>query len=135
MDAVVLTVGRLSDTDATRIVASLTKPGSEFQDEVRNRSGSTTKIAIIRDFASPIVAWSATHLWRGMQTLEGFTGEPFRRRGLARLGAAMLVANGDIDTSRTVAVFAPFCVEIARSVGCRDVRLFERRGDDWVENS
>jgi len=135
MDAVVLTVGRLSDSDAGVIVNSMTNPGSEFHEEVKNREGSTTPIAIIRDAASPIAAWAATHEWRGMQTIEGFTREPFRRRGLARAATSLLAAAGCIDTQETVAVFAPYCVEIARSVGCRDVRLFERRGTDWIENS
>lgn len=137
MDAVTLTVSGLSDCDASLIVTSLTKDGSEFQMEVLNRkvTRSVTPIAIIRDGGERILAWSATHEWRGMQTLEGFTREPFRRRGLARLAAAMLVADERIDTSRTVAVFSPACIEIARSVGCRDVRLYERHGDDWKENS
>ena len=135
MDAVVLTVGRLSESDASVIVNSMTHPGSEFQDEVKNREGSDTPIAIIRDAAATIAAWAATHEWRGMQTIEGFTREPFRRRGLARAATSLLAAAGHLDTEKTTAVFAPYCVEIARSVGCRDVRLFERRGVDWVENS
>jgi hypothetical protein len=47
----------------------------------------------------------------------------------------MLVADGSINPQLPLAVFAPYCVTIARSVGCRDVRLFERHGDDWFENS
>jgi hypothetical protein len=135
MDAVVITVGRLSDSDASVIASSMTRPGSEFQEEVKSREGSTTPIAIIRDAGDPVVAWAATHDWRGMQTLEGYTKEPFRRRGLARAAASLLAAAGHIDSQRTTAVFAPYCVEIARSVGCRDVRLFERRGGEWLENS
>ena len=134
MDAVTLTVGRLSTRDAAIIASSMTKAGSEFQQEVL-AGKSKTPIAIIRDMHSPIIAWTATHEWDGMQTIEGFTSETYRRRGLARLGAAMLVAEGSIDTNKTTAVFAPYCVEIARSVGCRDVRLYERHGDGWVENS
>lgn len=130
-----LTVGRLSDSDAGVIVNSMTKPGSEFQEEVKRREGSETPIAILRDGPDPIVSWAATHEWRGMQTLEGFTKEHYRRRGLARAAASLLAAAGHIETQKTTAVFAPHCVEIARSVGCRSVRLFERRGNDWVENS
>jgi len=128
-----MTVKTLSATDAMIIASSMTKSGSEFQAEVLERK-SSTPVAIVRD-ETPIVSWAATHTWRGVQTLEGFTREPSRRRGLARVAASMLVAAGHIDTSRTVAVFAPHCVEIARSAGCRDVRLFERRGEDWIENS
>jgi hypothetical protein len=135
MEAITTAVGRLSDLDARAIVASLTKHGSEFQREVQSRLGSTTPIAIVRDGSWRIVAWAATHEWRSWQTLEGFTLESHRRRGIARLAAAMLVADGSINPQLPLAVFAPYCVTIARSVGCRDVRLFERHGDDWFENS
>lgn len=135
MEAITTTVARLAHLDRLEIVKGLTKPGSEFQQEVLSQGESQTPIAIIRDGSWRIVSWAATHEWRSMQTLEGFTLEPHRRRGLARVAAAMLVANGSINPQLPVAVFAPHCVEIARSVGCREVRLFERRGDDWVENS
>lgn len=135
MDAVVLTVERLSDSDARVIVNSMTKPGSEFQEEVKSREGRTTPIAILRDGSETIVSWAATHEWKGMQTIEGFTKDHYRRRGLARAAASLLAAAGHLDTNKTTAVFAPPCVEIARSVGCRSVRLFERRGGEWVENS
>lgn len=135
MEAITTTVGRLSDLDASTIVGSLTKHGSEFQREVQSRHGSATPIAIVRDGSWRIVSWAATHEWRSMQTLEGFTLDSHRRRGLARVAAAMLVADGSINQHLPLAVFAPYCVEIARSVGCRDVRLYERRGDDWFENS
>jgi hypothetical protein len=134
MDAVTLTVRTISDRDADIIASRLTRPGSEFQQEVLGRT-TKTPIAIVRDGSESVVAWAATHQWRGMQTIEGFTAETARRKGLSRLAAAMLVADGSIDTSKTVCVFSPLCIAIARSVGCRDVRLFERRGDDWFETS
>ena len=70
-----------------------------------------------------------------MQTLEGFTDPYYRRRGLARAAASLLVAEGSIDPIDTVAVFSPQCVSIATALGCRDVRLFERQGQEWVQNS
>lgn len=135
MEAITSTVERLSDLDAREIVNGLTRPGSEFQQELLSRGNSKTQIAIVRNGSWRIASWAATHDWRGLQTLEGFTVEPERRKGLARVAAAMLVAGGAIDPTRAVAVFSPHCVEIARSVGCRDVRFFERRGDEWIENS
>jgi hypothetical protein len=135
MEAITTTVGMLADLDARAIVAGLTKHGSEFQREVQSRHGSTTPIAIVRDGSWRIVSWAATHEWRSQQTLEGFTLDSYRRRGLSRVAAAMLVADGSINPQLPLAVFAPYCVEIARSVGCRDVRLYERRGDDWFLNS
>jgi hypothetical protein len=134
MDAITTTVATLGNLDADLIVSALTKSGSEFQKEVIARN-TKTPIAIVRDGGCRIVAWAATHEWRGMQTIEGFTAESHRRRGIATLAAAMLVASGSIDTTRPVAIFSPHCIEIAMSVGCRDVRLFERHGDEWIENS
>ena len=134
LDAVTTTVVRLSDLDAQCIVSHLTRPGSEFQAEVLARK-SDTPVAIVRTHEERIAAWAATHYWRGMQTLEGFTSLGARRRGMARVAAAMLVAEGHIDPYRTLAVFSPLCVSLASSVGCRDVRLYQRHGDDWIENS
>lgn len=135
MEAITTTVGALADYDAAVIVESLTRTGSEFQQEVASRNGSRTPIVIVRDGSWRIVSWAASHVWRGMQTLEGFTLEAYRRRGIARACAAMLVADGSLDTRRPLAVFAPYCVEIAKSVGFREIRLFEFRDGDWFENS
>lgn len=134
MEAFTTTVGRLSPLDAECIIARLTKPGSEFQQEVTARK-SNTPVAIVRTRETRIAAWAASHSWRGMQTLEGFTDQTLRLRGMARVAACMLVAEGHIDPQETTAVFSPSCVPIATAAGCRDVRLFERRGDDWVQNS
>jgi hypothetical protein len=67
------------------------------------------------------------------KTLECFTRDDLRRRGLARVAASLLVASGVINPRECVAVFEPMCVSLARSVGCREVRLFELSGGDWVE--
>lgn len=134
MDALTTTVATLGNLDADLIVSALTKSGSEFQKEVVERK-TKTPIAIVRDGGCRIVAWAATHEWKGFQTIEGFTAESHRRRGIATAAAALLVANGSIDTTRPVAIFSPHCIEIALSVGCRDVHLFERHGDEWIENS
>jgi hypothetical protein len=122
----------LSNDDAEQIVSALTKPGSEFQDEVR-KGESDTHVALVRS-GGRVYSWAATHQWDGMQTLEGFTAEEFRRGGMARLAAAALIADRSIVAALPTAVFAPYCVPVAKSVGCRDVRLFQR--DDiggWVE--
>ena len=81
MDAVTLTVGAISDRDAEIIASRLTRPGSEFQREVLGRA-TKTPIAIVRAGSESVVAWAATHQWRGMQTIEGFTAETARRKGL-----------------------------------------------------
>lgn len=132
MQAHVTTVQDLEEDDAACILLRLTKPGSEFQQEVKEGK-STTPIVVVWDGA--VVAWAATHNWRGLQTLEAFTDQEFRRRGIATVAASMLIATGHIERANPVAVFSPLCVSIAATLGCRDVRLFERRGDDWVQNS
>lgn len=134
MEALTTSVAKLSPLDADCIITSLTHPGSEFQAEVKEKT-SNTPVAIIRTSQERIAAWTATHCWRGMQTLEGFTSPHCRRRGFATAAASLLIAGGYIDRLKTLAVFSPQCVPIATALGCRDVRLFERQGSDWVENS
>lgn len=134
MQAFTTTVGQLSLIDADCIITRLTRPKSEFQIEVTEKT-SDTPVAIVRTDQERLLAWTATHFWRGMQTLEGFTDPYYRRRGLARAAASLLIAEGSIDPRETVAVFSPQCVSIATALGCRDVRLFERRGKEWVQNS
>lgn len=134
MQAFTTTVAKLSLLDADCIVTRLTNTGSEFQFEVKEKT-SETPVAIVRTEQDRVAAWTATHYWRGMQTLEGFTDPSCRRRGLARAAASLLIADGAINPRETLAVFSPQCVSIATALGCRDVRLFERRGKDWVQNS
>jgi hypothetical protein len=134
MQAFTTTVAKLSLIDADCIATRLTNPKSEFQAEVTEKT-SSTPVAIVRTDQERVAAWTATHYWRGMQTLEGFTDPSCRRRGLARAAASLLVADGSIDPRETLAVFSPQCVSIAAALGCRDVRLFERRGKEWVQNS
>lgn len=135
MNAKTTVVGKLTPYEAWEIVSSLTKPGSDFQNEVKNREGSTTPIAMVFDESWTIVSWAATHFWNGQQTLEGFTRSDFRNRGVMRAAASLLVADGLVDTSAPIAVFSPACISVASSVGCRRVRLYELRDGQWLENS
>ena len=109
----------------------LCRNGSEMQDEFLAGS-SRTPIAVIYDGIHP-VAWAATHRWRGLQTIEGFTRETFRRRGLQRFAASGLLAAGILDPREPVAVFAPPCVKLTRSLGFAGVRLFQRLDGEWTE--
>lgn len=135
MIAVSKTVSELSDHEATEILIGLTKPGSDFQKEVRNRHGSQTPIALVSVEKDRLVAWVATHEWKGLQTLEGFTRTDCRRRGLAKLAASILEATQTIDVDRETAVFAPEFVGVAKAVGIKRIRLFGWNGKDWVETS
>ena len=132
IDCITTSVGCLSSLDAQWIVRHMTRSGSEFQREVDGRAGDTP-VALIRNKELRIACWVATHEWQGKQTIEGFTCEQVRRRGMARAAAALLVAAGFLRTDRPTAVFSPDCVEIAKSIGCRNVSLYERSADgQWV---
>lgn len=135
LEAITTTVELLDDLDAVEIVKHLTKPGSEFQQEVSNRAGSETPIALVRDKSRRIVSWAATHRWNGLQTLEGFTLPESRRRGCQRAAACLLMASGAIAPKQPVAVFSPFLIDIARAAGCRDVLLYQLRDGEWRLNS
>lgn len=58
--------------------------------------------------------------------------QPHRRLGLGKIAALMLIADGHVDRDAAVVVFSPHYKALAIDVGCRDVRLFERRENDWV---
>lgn len=132
MIATTTSVRYMSDAEAGAICGRLTNPGSEFQAEVMARQAETP-VAVVMDPEGVVVAWAATHVWRGMQTLEGFTDAKHRRKGIARLAAALLVADGKISPLKEIAVFEISCVAIAKSVGFREIRLFDLIDDEWVE--
>lgn len=112
--------------------AELCNPESGMQHEFSG--GSRTKVAVVFAEKKLPVAWAATHVWRGMQTLEGYTHKWHRRRGLQRFAATGLIAAGMLDTTKPVAVFSPDCVGLTRSLGFVDVKLFRRTGSsDWIE--
>lgn len=115
--------------DAEYISRALCNPGSEFQREMIAAKTDTPMVAF---YDPEPIGWVATHLWRSLQTLEGFVDPGWRRRGLARIGAMTLVANGYLDRSKAIAVFSPECVTLAKSLGFGDVRQFRRnRYGDW----
>ena len=58
MIAVSKTVSELTDHESTEILIGLTNPGSECQQEVRNRHGSQTPIALVVDEKDRVVSWS-----------------------------------------------------------------------------
>lgn len=112
----------------------LCRLGSDMQREFR-RHNTLTPLSVTYDGEEAMpVAWVATHVWRGLQTLEGYTAQEFRRRGFAKIGALMLLATNHLDRKSPVAVFAPACVELAYSLGFDDVRMFrDDGGGKWTE--
>lgn len=110
--------------------ASLCRPGSEMQREFTD--GTNTFVAVVCSLYP--VAWACSHVWRDIQTLEGYTNPHYRRRGLQRFAATGLIAAGHLDIRQPVAVFSPDCVGLTRSLGFVDVKLFRRTGsNDWIE--
>jgi hypothetical protein len=130
------TVDGLDPRDMVAITTRLTKPESEFQHEVSGvlagELSSCTPLAVWHSDGS-MVGWSCSHVWRGMQTLEQFVDDRFRNTGKATALTAFLLSAGVISAGKVLAVFSPFTADIARKLGCSEVVLFERRGDDWAE--
>lgn len=133
---VITTVDGMEPSDLNAIRSRLTKPSSEFQAEVARvltgEISSCTPIALHhRDGA--LIGWACSHAWRDMQTLEQFTDERHRRRGIAVALSAALVAHGVIDRRQPLAVFSDATAVIARRLGVADVRQYRRDGADWVQ--
>lgn len=130
---ILTTVDGLEPSDANAIYRRLTKSGSEFQIEVAQvlagESSSDTPLAIWHEDGA-VLGWACSHVWKGLQTLEIFTGERHRGRGIASALSAALIAAGVILPTKQVAVFSPSTARIARRLGC-DVDLWERRDGAW----
>lgn len=125
----------LEPSDANAIARRLTHAGSEFQLEIsRVLSGETSSATPIALWHSEgcLAAWACSHRWRDMQTLEMFTDERFRGRGIASALSAALVAAGILDRSKTLAVFGGMTRSLALRLGFVDVHEYERDGADWV---
>ncbi len=123
-----LDVRDLEPRYSTYIADNLCNPGSEMQREFRENMTATP---VVVAFTAHPIAWVATHEWRGMQTLEAYTAIEWRRRGLARAGALLMLATWFLDRREPVAVFSTDCVPLARSLGFSQVCLYQRSGADW----
>jgi len=129
MRAELTTVSDLEPFVASYCAANLCRPSSEMQDEIYTRLTDTPIVVVQTGLP---IAWVASHEWRGQQTLEAFVAPEWRRRGLVKLGAHMLVATSYLDRSQPLAVFSADCVPLARSLGFREVLHYTRNGKDWV---
>lgn len=111
--------------------ANLCRPSSEMHEELYVRQTRTPIVLI--EVGLPI-AWVASHEWRDQQTLEAFVVPEWRRRGLVKLGAHMLIAAGHLVKAEPIAVFSADCVPLAKSLGFAEVRHYTRNGKDWVQH-
>ena len=131
MECRIATVRDFKHADRAICAVALCRPGSEMQGEF-SAGTSLTPIAIVYDGVHP-VAWTASHVWQGLQTLEGFTRESHRRRGLQRFAASGLISAGVLDTAKPVAIFRACCFGLTRSLGFGETRLFQRMDTEWIE--
>ena len=128
MKAELLSVKDLEPAVATYVAAHLCNPGSDMQAEFYLRRADTPVVLFSTD--EPI-AWVATHDWNDTQTLEAFTAPAWRRRGLARAGATLLLATSHLVREEPVALFSPDCVPLARSLRFSQMLLYERTPQGW----
>lgn len=124
----------LSPSQRDQIVSRLTNTDSEFQQRLRANDGSSSPIALVCDEGGSIVAWATSHRWREYQTLEAFTDESQRRRGLAVAASAALAVATDIFKDTKVAVFSPVMRVVAERAEIESIHEFSRHGDDWLES-
>lgn len=118
----------LCAADVDWILRKLSRPGSDFQLKLAT-GGFDCPIAMVSD-QGEMIGWARTEDWDGWRTLEAFVDPQYRRRGIATLAAAALVAYGAYDEKR-VAVFRPSMEPLARRVGLLPSR-FENRDGVWV---
>lgn len=131
---IITTVDGMEPPDANAICRRLTKSGSEFQVEVAQvlagESSSDTPLALWHEDGA-VLGWACSHVWQDIQTLEMFTGDRHRGRGIATALSASLMAADVIDSAEQLAVFSPTTADIARRLGCVDVSLYERHDGVW----
>lgn len=137
MLVMVQTPGEMDEEDAGICAMHLCRPGSEMQGEFLMRR-SRTNLAVV--YVGSPIGWVCSHQWtppgvgsRRLQTLEGFVHPDWRRRGIARIGALVLIAGGLLVREQEVAVFSYECVPLARTLRMRP-RLWQRDDDArWQE--
>jgi GNAT superfamily N-acetyltransferase len=128
-------VDGLDPSDCVAIARRLCRQGSDFQREVigvMNGDASSCAPIALWHADGALVGWAASHIWQGSQTLEMFTDERHRGRGIASALSAALVAAGIVDRGRTLAVFSESTEMIALRLAFADVRRYRREGSDWV---
>lgn len=124
----------LEPSDCLAICYRLTKTGSDWQREVRGvldgSSSSCTPVALWHDDGA-LVGWACSHVWNQMQTLEQFTDERHRGRGIGTALAASLIASGVVDQMESVAVFSEATERMAKRLSMRPIR-YRKTASGWV---
>jgi predicted GNAT family acetyltransferase len=128
-------VDGLDASDCVAIARRLCRQGSDFQREiigVMNGEESSCAPIALWHADGALVGWASSHIWQGSQTLEMFTDERHRGRGIASALSAALLAAGVIDRGQVLAVFSESTDMIARRLCFAEVHRYRREGSDWV---
>lgn len=134
MNCIVYKADELVPELAAYIKQYMTKPGSEFQKKLDERSVPGAIAVVFGD--SGVMGWTRSEQWTDSHggfwdTLESFVDQKYRGRGIASFAAKGLHASGHMDTG-IVAVFDPKMMMVARSAGMFPT-LFTRKDSEWVE--
>jgi hypothetical protein len=94
MPSIILTtVDGMEPQDALAICYRLTKPGANSTSKcgaiLDGNGSSDTPIALWHEDGA-LLGWACSHVWNNHQTLEMFTGERHRGRGIATALSAFL---------------------------------------------
>ncbi|NDD53186.1 GNAT family N-acetyltransferase [bacterium] len=134
-------INKLALTDVSAIISRLSWPDSNsdssIQKELHKRylkptPGPHPQMALALIWLDEtLVGWVGTRLWpekfKGRdivaQTIECFTDEQYRKRGIAQLGLQALITGGRIKKDKPVAVYRNSVVNIARRCDCKTVLL------------
>lgn len=133
MNCTVTPLHRLDDTDLVFIATNATRRHSDFWWKIINNelTEADGMIAVVRD-QGEIVGWARTENWHDepygevWPTLEAFTREPWRRRGVCRYAVAGLLAAAALEPP--VAIFRPQMIGLCRHLGVKFVEYEHGRG-------
>lgn len=131
MELFILKAARLRQSERKFIADHLTRPNSDFQTALLKGDPAGT-IAICLD-QGEIIGWARSEIWQELPTIEAFVSTAYRRRGVATLCVAGLVAEGVFVDHHEVAVFRPSMASLAARLGIPCV-AFDRKPDGaWKE--
>ena len=135
MNCTVTKLRLLDETDCSFLFDHASRRGSDFQGKlVSEMTDADGHIAVVRD-QGEIVAWARTEQWEDVDrgevwpTLEAFTREPWRRRGLCRYAVAGLAA-ANVFTP-PVAIFRPPMIGVCRHLGIGYVEYEKDCHGEW----
>jgi GNAT superfamily N-acetyltransferase len=126
MELFITLARRLRVSERKFIADHLTRPGSDFQKALLAGTPIGT-IAICFDHGE-IVGWARTEMWKEKPTLEAFVAKEYRKRGIAKMCAAGLLAEGALPRGEWVAVFRESMSGLASSLEIPNV-LYNRKPD------